>query len=61
MQTILKILCFFISLFVIVNGIYVFFMPPAGDEPVALAIIAVGIFIAILTTYVGRIEARSDV
>ncbi len=60
MQTILKILCFFISLFVIVNGIYVFFMPPAGDEPVALAIIAVGIFIAILTAYVARIDARSD-
>ncbi|MCX6697928.1 MAG: hypothetical protein NTV84_10365 [Methanoregula sp.] len=60
MQTILKILCFFISLFVIVNGIYVFFMPPAGDEPVAFAIIAVGIFIAILTAYVARIDARSD-
>ena len=60
MQLILKILCYFISLFVIVNGIYVFFMPPVGDEPQALAIIAVGIFIAILTAYVGRIEARSD-
>ena len=60
MQLILKILCYFISLFVIVNGIYVFVMPPVGDEPQALAIIAVGIFIAILTTYVGRIEARSD-
>ena len=60
MQLILKILCYFISLFVIVNGIYVFVMPPTGDEPVALAIIAVGIFIAILTAYVGRIDARSD-
>jgi hypothetical protein len=60
MQIILKILCYFISLFVLVNGIYVYFMPPFGDEPQALAIIAVGIFIAILTTYVGMIEARSD-
>ena len=60
MQLILKILCYFISLFVIVNGIYVFFMLPVGDEPQALAIIAVGIFIAILTAYVARIDARSD-
>ena len=60
MQLILKILCYFISLFVIVNGIYVFFMPPAGDEPQALAIIAIGIFIAILTAYVARVDARSD-
>ncbi|MCX6688344.1 MAG: hypothetical protein NTZ39_01375 [Methanoregula sp.] len=60
MQTILKIICLFISVFVIVNGFYVFYMPPSGDEPVAFAIIAVGIFIAIFTTYVGRIEARSD-
>jgi len=60
MQTIVKIVCFFISLFVIVNGCYVFYMPPAGDEPVALTIIAVGIIIAILTVYVARVDARSD-
>jgi energy-converting hydrogenase Eha subunit A len=60
MQQILKILCYFISLFVIVDGIYVYIMPPFGDEPQALAIIAIGIFIAIFTAYLGRIDGRSD-
>ena len=60
MQTILKIICLFIAVFVIVNGVYVFFMPPSGDEPVAFAIIAVGIFIAILTLYIAHNDAGSE-
>ena len=60
MQIIVKIMCFFISLYVILNGVYVFFMPPAGDEPVAFVIIIAGVFILILTTYVAWIDVRSD-
>lgn len=54
METIIKVICFFVGLFVIANGIWVVYMPPFGDEPVGLAIIAVGIFIPILTIFVAR-------
>ena len=56
METIIKVIAFFVALFVIVNGVWVFFMPPFGDEPVGLAIIAVGIFIPLLTIYLGRMS-----
>ena len=58
MELILKVLSFFIALFVIANGVWVFFMPPGGDEPAGLAIIAVGIFIPIITLSVARIGER---
>lgn len=54
METIIKVICFFVGLFVIVNGVWVFFMPPYGDEPVGLAIIAIGIFIPIITLTVAK-------
>jgi hypothetical protein len=61
METIIKVVCFFLGLFVIVNGVWVAFMPPSGDEPVGLAIIAVGIFIPIITLSVAkRDEHRYD-
>ena len=61
METIIKVICFFVGLFVIANGIWVVYMPPFGDEPVGLAIIAVGIFIPILTIFVARkSECRYD-
>lgn len=61
METIIKVICFFVGLFVIANGIWVVYMPPYGDEPVGLAIIAVGIFIPILTIFVARkSECRYD-
>jgi hypothetical protein len=58
METIIKVICFFVGLFVIANGIWVVYMPPFGDEPVGLAIIAVGIFIPILTILVARKSER---
>ncbi len=60
MQTIVKVICFFISLFVIVNGCYAFFMPPDGDELLAFVLIAVGLLIALLTLSMSQHEARSD-
>jgi hypothetical protein len=54
MEAIVKVISFFIGLFVIANGIYVVYMPPFGDEPVGYAIIAVGIFIPIITLYVAK-------
>ncbi len=54
METILKVLSFFIALFVIANGAWVVYMPPFGDEPVGYAIIAVGIFIPIIVLSVAR-------
>jgi len=54
METIIKVVCFFVALFVIVNGVWVFFMPPYGDEPTGLAIIAIGIFIPVITLAVAK-------
>jgi ABC-type uncharacterized transport system permease subunit len=55
METIIKVISFFIALFVIANGIWVAFMPPFGDEPVGYAIIAVGIFIPLITLHVAKL------
>ena len=58
METIIKVICFFVGLFVIVNGVWVVYMPPFGDEPVGFAIIAVGIFIPIITLSVAKMNER---
>jgi len=58
METIIKVISFFIAAFVIANGVWVAYMPPYGDEPVGFAIIAVGIFIPILTLSVARMSER---
>ena len=58
METIMKVLGLFIGFFVIANGIWVFTMPPTGDEPQGLAIIATGIFIPLIVFYVARLEER---
>jgi len=61
MQPILKVLSFFIGLFVIANGVWVAFVPPLANPPVGLAIIAVGIFIPIITLSVAKKnECRYD-
>jgi hypothetical protein len=60
MEAILKVISFFIALFVIANGVYVFFMPPNGDEPQGLALIAIGIFIPVLVLFMAKIEERHE-
>ena len=60
METILKVISFFIALFVIANGVYVFFMPPGGDEPQGLALIAIGLFIPVLVLFMAKIEERHE-
>ncbi len=60
MEAMLKIISIFIALFVIANGVYVFFMPPGGDEPQGLAIIAIGIFIPIPVLFISRMEDRTE-
>jgi hypothetical protein len=44
-----------IGLFVIANGIYVVAFPPVNDEPQGYAIIAIGIFIILITRYLDSI------
>jgi hypothetical protein len=58
METIIKVISFFVGLFVIANGVGVVYMPPYGDEPVGLGIIAVGIFIPFLTLFVAKMSER---
>ena len=61
METIVKVISFFIALFVIANGIWIIMTPPYGDEPQGYAIIAIGIFIPIITLSLSRIgERRCD-
>jgi hypothetical protein len=59
METILKVVSVFMALFVIFGGMYVYFMPPSGDEPIAVAIIAIGIVIPLLTFSVAKREERA--
>lgn len=61
MGSIIKVISFFIALFVIINGIWVVLMPPFGDELTGYIIIAVGIFIPIITLYLEKKdESRYD-
>jgi hypothetical protein len=60
METILKVVSVFIGVFVVANGVWVVYMPPFGDEPVGLAIIAVGIFIPVITLWVARTSECRD-
>jgi hypothetical protein len=56
MEAILKIISFFIALFVIANGVYTVYMPPVGDEPAGLGIVAIGIFIFIIVMWISRMQ-----
>jgi len=60
MQTILKIISIFIGLFVIVNGIWVVLTPPFGDEWQGYAILAVGIFIPVITLYIAQMDDKRE-
>jgi hypothetical protein len=60
MHIIIRILGFFIGLFIIVNGIWVILTPPFGDEPLAYVIIAVGIIIPILVQYVAQLDDKRE-
>jgi hypothetical protein len=54
METIIKVISIFIALFVIANGIWIAVMPPFGDEPTGYAIIAIGLFIPLITFYIAK-------
>ncbi len=49
-----------IGLFVIADGIWVVLTPPYGDEPQGYAIIAIGIFILLLTIRHGQKEGQPE-
>lgn len=50
-----------IGLFVIANGIYVVAFPPVNDEPQGYAIIAIGIFIILITLHLTRTQGNDGV
>jgi hypothetical protein len=56
MEAILKVISFFIALFMIVNGVYVMYMPPTGDEPQGLAIIVMGVFVFIVVMWISQLQ-----
>ncbi len=60
METIIKVISVFLGLFVIANGFGIVYYQPYGDEPLGVAIIAIGIFIPILTFIVAKMTERSS-
>jgi len=60
MHIIIRIIGFFIGLFILVNGIWVILTPPFGDELQGYVIIAVGIIIPILVQYVAQIDDKRE-
>lgn len=60
METIMKVIGFFVGFFVIANGIWVVTMPPTGDEPIGYAVVAIGIFIPVMVLYVARLEDQRE-
>ncbi len=58
MEAILKVMSCLIALFVIINGIWIVMTPPFGDEPQGYVIIAVGLFIPIITLAIAQLEHR---
>jgi len=49
-----------IGLFVIFDGIYIIAYPPAGDEPQAYAIIAIGVFIILAAQYFDKTMEKNE-
>jgi len=49
-----------IGLFVIANGIYIVAFPPVNDEPQGYAIIAIGIFIILITLNLNRTMGKDS-
>jgi len=60
MHIIIKIIAFFVSLFVIANGIWIVVMPPFGDEPQGYAIIGAGLFLPLITQYFAQIDDKGE-
>ena len=60
MSTSLSIEGCVIGLFVIADGIWVVVTPPYGDEPQGYAIIAIGIFILLLTLHHQQKEGQPE-
>jgi hypothetical protein len=60
MHIIIRIIGFFIGLFILVNGIRVILTPPFGDELQGYVIIAVGIIIPILVQYIAQIDDKLE-
>jgi hypothetical protein len=59
MEAILKVISCMLGLYIVANGIWVVQMPPTGDEPLGYLVIAAGLFIPLLTLYVGHFHSRS--
>jgi hypothetical protein len=60
MHIIIRIIGFFIGLFVIINGIWVVATPPFGDEPQGYVIIVVGIIIPVLVQYSAQLDEKRE-
>jgi hypothetical protein len=60
MHVIIRIIGFFIGLFIIVNGIWLILTPPFGDEPQGYVIIAVGIIIPLLVQYIAQLDDKRE-
>jgi hypothetical protein len=60
MEAIVKVLGFFIGLFVFVNGIWIWMMHPSGDEVQGIVIMAIGIVIPLIVLGLARLDAKRE-
>ena len=60
MHIIIRIIGFFLGIFIIANGIWLILTPPFGDEPMAYTVIAVGIIIPVLVQYAAQLDDKRE-
>ena len=58
MEAILKVISCLLAVYIIANGVWVIHMPPTGDEPLGYLVILAGIFLPLLTFYIGWRDTR---
>jgi hypothetical protein len=60
MHVIIKIVSFFIGLFIVANGAWLYLMLPTGDELTGIMIIVAGILIPVITLYISGIDEKRE-
>jgi hypothetical protein len=60
MHIIIRIIGFFIGIFILVNGIWVILTPPFGDDLQGYVVIAAGIIIPILVPHVAQTDDKLE-
>lgn len=60
MQVIIRIIGFFIGLFIVANGVWIILTPPYGDEPWGFIIIIAGILIPAVVQVIAQADDKRE-